>query len=99
MTMSSTTKIAILAILYIFAAPVYAVQWLLRFVKVLRSFRAVRTGWLDCPHCSTRNALNILATCRRCATTEFGSRLFCSNCRQITRAFPCDSCTATIRVL
>lgn len=97
--MSNTTKIALLTILYIFAAPIYAVKWLLRLAKVLRSFRAARAGWLDCPHCGSRNALNILATCRRCGTTEFGSRLFCGNCRQITRAFPCDACTATIRVL
>lgn len=97
--MSSTTKFAILTALYILAAPVYVVKWLVRCAKVIRSFRLLRTGFLDCPHCSTRNALNILATCRRCGTTEFGSRVFCSNCRQITRAFPCDSCTATIRVL
>ena len=99
--MSNTTKIVIVTILYALAAPIYAVKWLLRFVKVLRGFRAVSTGWLDCPHCGTRNPLNILATCRRCGTTDFGSRLFCSNCRQIARAFPCDSpsCTATIRVL
>lgn len=97
--MSNTTKVVILTMLYIVAAPIYAVKWILRFAKVLRSFRLLRSGSLDCPHCSTRNALNILATCRRCGTTEFGSRLFCSNCRQITRAFPCDACTATIRVL
>jgi hypothetical protein len=97
--MPNTTKIAILSLLHIFAAPIYTMKWLLRLTKVLRSFRAARAGWLDCPHCGTRNALNILATCRRCGTTEFGSRLFCGNCRQITRAFPCDVCMATIRVL
>jgi len=96
---SNSTKIAFITLLYVLAAPVYAIRWVLRLMKVLRGFRAVRDGWLDCPHCGVRNPLSILASCRRCATTEFGSRLFCSNCRQISRAFPCDTCTATIRVL
>jgi len=98
--MSNTTKLVLIGTLYVLAAPVYAVKWTLRMVKILRAFRTIRVGWIDCPHgCGARNPLNILATCRRCGTTEFGSRLYCTNCRQITRAFACDSCSATIRVL
>lgn len=44
MTTSSAVRIIVLALLYVFAAPVYVVLWTLRLAKVLRGFRAVRSG-------------------------------------------------------
>jgi hypothetical protein len=87
------------ALLYALAAPVYIAKAVLRLARVIAGFGAVRRGWVDCPHCGNRNAFDILATCRRCGVTEFGSRLWCSNCRQTNRGFPCDRCGAFIRVL
>ena len=46
-----------------------------------------------------KNQLDLLATCRRCGVTEFGSRLRCTNCGQTNAGFTCDSCGAFIRVL
>jgi uncharacterized paraquat-inducible protein A len=89
----------VLAVLYVFAAPVYLVRWILNTRKTLNRFRAVRDGVLRCPHCANVNSMNVLATCKRCGTTEFGSRLHCSNCKQTSKAFTCDFCTATIKVL
>lgn len=57
-----------------------------------------RRGSIACPHCSFVNPLNVLSTCQRCGVTEFGSRLYCSSCRQVTRWFDCARCRATIKV-
>ena len=88
-----------LALLYALAAPVYVAKTILRLVRIATSFGLVRRGWITCPHCGNLNALDILATCRRCGVTEFGSRLWCSNCRQTNRGVSCDRCGAFIRVL
>lgn len=97
--LSPTTRGVILVILYLLAAPTYAVVWLLKVIKILRGFARVKAGRIECPHCAAINVLDRLAMCKRCGVTEFGSRLFCTNCKQVTRSFPCDRCTATIRVL
>lgn len=89
----------ILAVLHVLAAPVYLVKRLVGAHTTLRRFAVVRAGVMACPHCHNMNSLNVLATCKRCGTTEFSSRLHCSNCRQTSKAFACDFCTATIRVL
>lgn len=88
-----------LGTLYLLASPIYLFQWLRRAAKTLERLPVLRSGFMDCPHCGFRNPLDILASCRRCGTTEFGSRLFCSTCKQLTKAFACDRCTATIKVL
>lgn len=88
-----------LSVLYICASPIYFIKWLIGTHKTLRRFAVVREGIMTCPHCHQANSLNLLATCKRCGTTEFGSRLFCSNCRQLTKAFACEFCSATIKVL
>ena len=67
--------------------------------KALLRVPALRSAFVNCPHCGFRNPLDVLASCRRCGTTEFGSRLFCTTCKQLTKAFACDRCTATIKVL
>lgn len=89
-----------IATLYVLASPIYLVQWLLRAGKAISRMPALRSGFIECPHCGFRNPLDILATCKRCGTTEFGSRLICTNgCKQLSKAFSCDRCTATIKVL
>jgi hypothetical protein len=93
------TRSLVLAALYVLASPVYLIRWILNTRKMLVRFRAVRCGILRCPHCGNVNSLNVLATCKRCGTTEFGSRLHCSTCKQTLKTFACDFCTATIKVL
>lgn len=88
-----------IALLYILAAPIYLVRAAFRFVRALVAFRIARADAIDCPHCGAVNPLDILATCRRCRATEFGSRLHCSNCHDVIPGFSCDSCGALIRVL
>ena len=94
-----TARLGCLGALYAFAAPVYAIRFLVRMILTLIRFREVRSGAVACPHCGAENALDMLATCRRCGVTEFGSRLRCSNCGQTNRGFACDACGALIRVL
>jgi uncharacterized paraquat-inducible protein A len=92
-------KSVAIGLLYLFASPVYVCKWLLTAKKSLQRISALRAGVVACPHCGFSNNLDALMTCRRCGTTEFGSRLYCSNCKQVSKAFACDRCTATIRVL
>jgi 4-hydroxy-3-methylbut-2-en-1-yl diphosphate synthase IspG/GcpE len=94
-----TARLGCLAALYLFAAPVYAIRFLVRTILTFVRFRQVRSGAVECPHCGRENPLDLLATCRRCGTTEFGSRLRCSNCGQTNLGFACDGCGALIRVL
>jgi hypothetical protein len=92
-------RLGCLGALYVLAAPLYVIRFAVRTVLTLSRFRQVRSGAVECPHCGTDNPLDLLATCRRCGVTEFGSRLHCSNCGQTNRGFACDGCTAFIRVL
>ena len=85
--------------LYMLATPVYMVRFVMRGIRTILAFRAIRSGAIACPHCGTENALDLLGTCRRCGVTEFGSRLHCTNCGQTNRGFSCDGCSALIRVL
>ena len=84
--------------LYVLAAPIFAAKWLLRSQASFSRAAMLRDGFMDCPHCQFRNPLDILAHCRRCGRAEFGSRLYCSGCKQVLTSFPCDRCTATIEV-
>ena len=88
-----------LVLLYVFAAPLYLARAVARTIRTIIRFQVVRAGVVTCPHCGNENALDILATCRRCGVNEFGSRLRCSNCRQLTPGFACDFCGGLIRVL
>jgi hypothetical protein len=92
-------RLLVFVTLYVLATPVYLVRFLVRSIRTLSRFRAIRSGVIACPHCGTANALDLLGTCRRCGVTEFGSRLHCSNCSQTNRGFACDGCSAFIRVL
>jgi hypothetical protein len=94
-----TLRKASLALMHVFAAPVYVMRAIVRTIRTIIRFQVVRAGVVTCPHCRNENALDIFATCRRCGVNEFGSRLRCSNCRQLTPGFGCDFCGGLIRVL
>jgi primosomal protein N' len=88
-----------LALLYVLASPVYLVVFIRKAMKFSRGAALMRKGYIDCPYCGVTNALDILATCPKCRTTEYGNRLRCTACGDQSRAFDCDSCGVTIRVL
>lgn len=83
--------------LYIVAAPVYMLRFLLSLGRAWRLWRISRLGYVDCPHCAEENAIDVLATCPRCKTAEYGNRLRCTGCGLRSSAFPCDVCGVTIR--
>lgn len=91
-------RTALWAGVYLLASPVYLVLWALRLRRLLRGYGIVRQGAISCPYCGFANALNRLATCNRCNATEYGSLLFCSFCRQISRSIQCHGCGVTLRV-
>ena len=91
-------RLSALGFLYVLASPVYFVLGVIQWRRVARGLAIVRRGVLPCQHCGHPNPLNVLSTCHRCGVTEFGSRLYCSNCRQVTRWFDCGRCHATIKV-
>ena len=90
-----------LALLYVLASPIYLIVFIRKAVKLYRGATLMRSGSITCPHCGTVNALDILATCPKCHTTEYGNRLRCTGagCGEQTRSFDCDSCGVTIKVL
>lgn len=94
----NTLRLSALGFLYLLASPVYLFLAVRQWRRVARGLAIVRRGVLTCQHCGHSNPLNVLSTCRRCGVTEFGSRLYCSNCRQVTRWFDCAHCHATIKV-
>jgi hypothetical protein len=88
-----------LAFLYVLASPVYLVVFVRKVMKFSNGAALMRKGYIDCPHCGETNALDLLATCPRCRTTEYGNRLRCTACGEQSRSFDCDSCSVTIKVL
>lgn len=86
------------AVLYVLAAPIYALRFGILAIRAIRVAAVLRSGEIVCPHCREKNDLEILAHCRRCGTTEFGSRLYCSACRSLVPGFACDACGVTIKV-
>jgi hypothetical protein len=86
-------------LLYGVASPAYLLRAALAALRLLRLRRISRLGYLDCPHCAAENPIDILATCPRCKTTEYGNRLRCTGCGKRGTAFPCDTCGVTIHCL
>jgi predicted RNA-binding Zn-ribbon protein involved in translation (DUF1610 family) len=86
-------------IVYVLAAPVYVLRGALALLRILRLWRISRLGYVDCPHCGNENAIDVLANCPKCRTTEYGNRLRCLACGVFTTAFPCDTCGVTIHCL
>ena len=93
------TKYLVLGALYLLASPVYAVLGVQKLVKLWRTRQTMQAGTIACVHCGAANQLDVLATCGKCKTTEYGNRLRCSACGDTTKAFDCDACCVTIRVL
>lgn len=89
-----------LALLYILASPVYLLVFARRAVTFYKGAALMRKGYLDCPHCGAKDLpLDLLSTCQKCRTTEYGNRLRCSSCGEQSRSFDCDVCGVTIKVL
>ncbi len=98
LTLRTALRLSALALLYVFASPIYLVKAIAHWRQIARGLATVRRGEISCPHCSHINPLSVLSTCRRCGVTEFGSRLYCTSCRQVARWFDCARCQATIKV-
>jgi RecJ-like exonuclease len=92
-------RLIALAGLYILASPVYAALGVRKLVKLFQTRQTLASGEVSCPHCGERNVLDILATCGQCKVTEYGNRLRCNACGEISKGFECDACGVTIRVL
>ena len=88
-----------LALLYVLASPVYFVVFARKAIQFGRGAALMRKGYTDCPHCGETNALDLLATCPKCRTTEYGNRLRCTGCGEQSRSFDCDFCRVTIKAL
>ena len=97
--MDKTLRLIGLALLYVVASPVYLFVFVRKAMKVSAGAALMRKGYIDCPHCEETNALDLLATCPKCRTTEYGNRLWCTACGDQSRSFDCDYCGVTIKVL
>lgn len=97
--MDKTLRAIGLALLYVLASPVYLVISIRKAMKFYDGAKRLRAGYIDCPHCGATCALDILATCSKCRTTEYGNRLRCTACGETSRAFDCDYCGVTVKVL
>lgn len=84
--------------LYVLAAPAYLIRSVAALLRLLRIWRLSRYGYVECPHCRTVNALDVLGKCPKCQTTEFGNRLRCGGCGTVVTAFLCEACGVAIRI-
>jgi hypothetical protein len=85
--------------LYLLALPAYLLRGTLTLLRLLRLRRISRLGYVDCPHCGAENPIDVLSTCPRCRTTEYGNRLRCTGCDARAISFACDRCGVTIHCL
>ena len=97
--MDKTLRLIGLVLLYMLASPVYLVVFVRKAMRFSKGAALMRKGYMDCLHCSQTNALDLLATCPKCRTTEYGNRLRCTACGEQSRSFDCDYCSVTIKVL
>lgn len=88
-----------LAVMYVLAAPIVLVQWLLKLRKELATIERIRSGLLACPYCAYANPLARMATCARCRATEPSSVLRCTFCKSTFKTITCDQCGATLKVV
>jgi hypothetical protein len=96
---SRILRLAALAVMYLFAAPILIFEWAKKLRKEIRAIETIRGGLLSCPYCAHENPLNRMATCAHCRATEPGSVLRCSFCKATYKTLTCDGCGATLRVL
>jgi hypothetical protein len=96
MTKAERGGMGCLLTLYAIAAPVYVLRLFFYALRLYRLWRISRLGYVDCPHCGKENGLDVLSTCSRCKTTEYGNRLRCTGCGLRGTSFACDFCSITI---
>ena len=92
-------RLSLLGTLYVLASPIYLALAAFRLYRVLKAFTVIASGRIFCRYCGHENVLNRLATCNRCKATEYGSLLYCSFCRQVSRFLFCEGCGVTLRVI
>lgn len=96
----SVGRVSLLGVaLHLLAGPVYLLRLLLALWRLFRLRLIAIRGYVICPHCSESNAIDVLSTCPRCKTSEYGNRLRCTGCGLRGTAFPCDACRVTIHCL
>lgn len=95
---SELARLILLGVLHILALPTRLVVRAFRARRARALFRRIAGGTFRCPGCNEVNLLDILGICRRCGFTEYGNRLWCSNCSFLAIGFHCDHCRATIVV-
>lgn len=88
-----------IALMYLFAAPLLLIGWIVDLRKQVKTIARIRADVLECPYCSYVNPLTRMATCAKCRSTEPGSVLRCSFCKTTFKTITCDQCAATLRVL
>jgi len=87
------------ALLYVLAAPVFAVQGLARLVVRQKRNRLIDAGFLTCRYCGHGNRLDVQVKCPRCAFTEPRSLLLpCSQCGYVPGWITCAKCAASLRL-
>lgn len=96
---TSILRLSFLGALYVLAAPVYITLGAFHLYRVLEAFTVIASGRISCGYCGHENVLNRLATCNRCKATEYGSLLYCSFCRQVSRFLFCEGCGVTLSVV
>jgi hypothetical protein len=92
-------RTVLIGTLYLLASPVYLLLGAARLGRTLTAFSTIGSGRVICVHCGHENVLNRFATCNRCHATEYGSLLYCSFCRQVSRCLACEECGVTLRVI
>lgn len=85
--------------LHLLAGPAYVVRFVFAVRRLIRLRVISLRGFVTCPHCGEENPIDVLSTCPRCKTSEYGNRLRCTGCGKCGTAFDCDACGVTIHCL
>lgn len=92
-------KMVGLALLYVAAAPIYALKAIARHFAARRANELIESGWLRCPYCKHGNKLDTFVRCGRCGFVEPRSlALPCSNCGYVPGWLYCAKCNASLRL-
>jgi hypothetical protein len=92
-------RAAVETALYILAAPVFAVRWLLDRRAAWRALEPLRRGTIECDICGTVNSLVGLGKCSVCSAVSAGSLTACLHCSTVFPTISCVGCSATLKVL
>lgn len=87
------------AVLYVLAAPVFALKAIARLVVQRRRNALIDTGFLKCRFCGHGNRLDVHVKCPRCGFVEPRSLLIpCSQCGYVPGWIACAKCAASLRL-